>query len=109
MATLTVQNIVRTGLEATFAAAAGGGDAVPNDGRTFIEIINGGAGDITVTVVTQQAVDGKAVADDAVIVTLAERRHIGPWPVSIYNDVNDRVQLTYSGVTSVTIAAIRLP
>lgn len=108
MATLTVQNVVRTGLEATFAACAAGGDAIPNDGRTIAEIINASGSDITVTVVSQTVIDSKALGDDAIVITAAERRHIGPWPTSIYNDVNERVQLTYSGVTTLTIAALRV-
>lgn len=108
MATLSVQNISRTGLNLSTQAAAGGGDEFPNDGRTFLYVNNGGSG-ITATIVTQQTVDGKAVADDAITVSGGQSRYIGPFPPSIYNDVNDRVQVTYSGVTSVTVAAVRLP
>lgn len=109
MATLSVQNISRSGMTLSTGAAAGGGDEFPNDGRTFIYVNNGGGGSITVTTVTQQTVDGKAVADDSISVPNAQARYIGPFPPSIYNDVNDRVQVTYSGVTSVTVAAVRLP
>lgn len=109
MATLTVQNISRAGLNLSTQAAAGGGDEFPNDGRTFLYVNNGGGSPITATIVTQQTVDGKAVADDAITVTNAQGRYIGPFPPSIYNDVNDRTQVTYSGVTSVTVAAVRLP
>ena len=108
MATLAVQKIVRTGLELVPVAATGGGDAFPNDGKTFIYVNNASGGDITVTIVSQQTIDGLAVADKAVIVTASDARYIGPWPIPLYNDANGLVQLTYSGVTSLTVAALRL-
>lgn len=109
MAALTVQDVSRSGLEAAFVACSGGGDYFQNDGRCILEINNASVGDITVTIATQKTVDGKAVADDAVVITAGERRHIGPFPPGIYNDVNGRVQLTYSGVTTLTAAIIRVP
>lgn len=109
MAVLTVQTITRAGLEETLAAAAAGGDSFPNDGRVFLYARNGDVSDKTVTIATQKTVDGKAVADDAIVVTAAEERMIGPFPPGLYNDSNGRVQVTYSAETSVTVAAIRLP
>ena len=109
MATLTVQEISRSGITPSYGAAAGGGDQFPNDGRTYLHIKNGGGSSITLTVATQMTVDGKAVADDAITVTNAQERVVGPFPPGIYNDANGMVQLTYSGVTSVTVGAFRLP
>lgn len=109
MATLTVQEISRAAITPSFGAAAGGGDQFANDGRTYVHIKNGGASPITLTVVTQMTVDGKAVADDAITVTNAQERVIGPFPPGIYNDANGMVQLTYSAVTSVTLGTFRLP
>jgi hypothetical protein len=42
MAVLTVQQIARSGLSPSYASAAGGGDTVPNDEKTFLHIKNGG-------------------------------------------------------------------
>jgi len=109
MATLTVQEISRSAITPSYGAAAGGGDQFPNDGRTYLHIKNGGGSSITLTVATQMTVDGKAVADDAITVTNAQERIVGPFPPGIYNDANGMVQLTYSGVTSVTVGAFRLP
>jgi len=109
MATLTVQEVARTGLAPTYGAAAGGGDAIPNDGRTMLHIKNGGGASINLTVVTQATVLGNAVADDVIAVPNGQERMVGPFPPGVYNDVNQLVQLTYSGVTTVTVAAIRLP
>lgn len=108
MAILTVAEIARAGVANTLTAAAGGGDSFANDGRTYFEILNGGGGAITVTFVTQQTVDGLAVADLAVSVAAGARTKVGPFPPSIYNDANGRVQVTYSGVTTVTVNPFRL-
>lgn len=108
MATLATQSIVRAGLTATFSAAAGGGDQFTNTGYEFIEIVNGGGGSITLTIVTQNTSDGLAVTDRAVVVGAGARMQIGPFQPSIYNDANGFVQLTYSGVTSVTVAIMKL-
>jgi hypothetical protein len=103
MATLTVQDVSTAGLEATYAAAAGGGDQFANDGKTLIHVKNGSVGDITVTIVSQRACDQGSTHNTAVVVTAAEERFIGPFEVSRYNDASGFVQLTYSGVTSLTI------
>lgn len=106
MATLATQTVVNTGLEATFAACAAGGDAFPNDGRQFIWIVNASVGDITLTIATQNTIEGLAVADRTVIITAAEQRLIGPFAIPTYNDTNGRVVLTYSGVVTLTIAIV---
>lgn len=107
MATLTVQQIVRAGLEAAYASCAGGGDEFANSGDEFIHIINGHSSPQTVTIVSQSTVDGLAVADREVEITNAEERMIGPFPASTYNDGDGLVQLTYDGVTALTIAIIK--
>lgn len=109
MALLTVAQISRAGLTKSLAAAAGGGDTFSNDGRTYFHILNGGGGSVTVTFVTTSVVDGNAVADTAVVVGAGAEMMIGPFPPATYNNDSGLVSVTYSGVTSVTVAAIRLP
>lgn len=108
MATLTVQDVVRAGLEATYASAAAGGDEMPNnDGKKmFLHVVNGGGSDCVMTITTTAVVDGLAVADRTVTVTAAEERFIGPFPIEYYSTT---VAIAYDQVTSVTIAALRLP
>ena len=109
MATLAVQSIVRTGLETTYAALAVGGDEFVNSGSEWIEVVNADAGDITVTVDTPNFIDTDlAIADRTILVTAGERRHIGPFPTSNYNDSAGKVQLTYSAVANITIALLKL-
>jgi len=109
MAILTVQEIVRAGVIPTYNAAAGGGDSFPNDSRILLHFKNTNAAARNVTVATQITVDGKAVADDVLNVPATTGdKMIGPFPSSLYNDVNGRVQLTYDATAGLTVAVMRL-
>ena len=48
-----------------------------------------------------------AVADRTVSIPAGEERMVGPFQAATYNDSGGLVQLTYDGVTSVTIAIIK--
>lgn len=109
MATLTVQDIALAGLAPTYAAAAGGGDAFANAGKTFFHAKNGGGGSITLTFTTPATIEGVAIADPTVTIDAGAEKMVGPFPPSVFNDANGRVAVAYSGVTSVTVAAFRLP
>ena len=110
MAILTVQRPTAAGTNITLAAAAGGGDSFANDGRTSFRVVNGGVGAITVTFDSPNTCDftiaANAAHDLAVSVPNGESREIGPFSQARFNDTNGRVQVTYSGVTSVTVAAV---
>lgn len=119
MAQLAIQTHVFAGLNPTFAAAAGGGDAFANanDERTYIRVKNGGGAPITVTInpvspnsVKQQGVTPGPVSlpSYSVAVPASGDMTIGPFPAA-YTDANGNVNVSYSGVTSVTVAAIRMP
>lgn len=110
MATLTVQQIAVTGITPSFASAAVGGDQFLNNGKCFLEVKNGSGGDITVTIATQATTGGYAVADQTVTVAATTGdKMIGPFPPDLFNDSSGYVQVTYSGVTSLTVGAFRLP
>ena len=118
MATLVRQVLGEDGLTATYAAAAGGGDQVTNtDGKTFLHIKNGSGGSITVTVAEQ--ISGTTVqspqygkltkASVTKAIAAGAEGFIGPFAKAGFNDVNGNLQITYTGVTSLTIAAIYIP
>jgi hypothetical protein len=111
MATLTVNDIVQTGLNtgSVYGAAAGGGDEMPNTGREFIHVKNGGGSAITVTITSTATHSGLTVQDPVVSVAAGGEQMIGPFPQGVYNNANARVSISYSGVTSVTLAAFKLP
>jgi hypothetical protein len=110
MAVLTVQSIVRAGLDPSYVAATGGGDQFLPGSDVFLHVKNGHTSAQTVTVVTPGTVLGDiAQADVAVSVPNADERIIGPFPASHFADSTDGLaDITYSGVTALTIAAIRL-
>jgi hypothetical protein len=92
-------------------AAAGGGDSFSNTGRELFYIKNGGGGGITVTFDSPATCSfaGAALAahDAAVSVGAGAERLIGPFPAVRFNDGSGNVNVTYSGVATVTVAVIR--
>lgn len=115
-AALSLQTIVRTGLEATLVAADGGdGNVFDNASkRVFLWVNNGSGGDITVSIDTPNTVDDLAIPAKQVVVTAGEARLIGPFPAMYEqydadNSIEKAVLVTYSSVTSVTVGAIYLP
>lgn len=110
MATLSVQTTARTGngLEPVLGSANGGGDEFVNNGVEFVEIDNGDGSPVTITFETPQLVDTLAVDERVVVIPAGERRLVGPFSGSTYNDALSKVQITYSGVTSLTIGVFKL-
>jgi hypothetical protein len=115
MALLAAQSIVEAGLNPAYAAAAAGGDsvAVASDQRTFLHVKNGSGSNRTVTVTAQQTsrvVPGMGAltrGNIAVVVPANSERFIGPIQEA-FRDGSGVAQITYDGVTTVTIAALRL-
>lgn len=116
MSALTPQPILTSGMKPTYSAAAGGGDTIPQESkaRRFAFVKNGGGGSITVTVAKQATslpVSGYGsvpTSDLSVAIPAGEERMIGPFS-DVYKDASGNINLAYSGVTTVTVAAIELP
>ena len=107
MAALTVQDITITGADGTLTAAAGGGDTFINNGKTFFRMANGDAGAHTFIPNGGSCSFGyDHDTDFTVSVPASQDWYIGPFPVSIFGTT---VSVTYDGVTSVTVAAVRFP
>ena len=109
MAELVVQEILLTGLAPAYSAAAVGGDYFVNDGKTMLEVRNASGAPVNVTVASPQNCDQGANHPLVIAVpaTIGQRM-IGPFLRRRFNDANGRVQVTYSGVTTVTVAAVKL-
>lgn len=107
MAALTVQTIALAGAKkATLVAATATGDTFVNDGKTYLEVANGGVGAITVTITGQRNLPLGTSSTKTVSVTNGTTKRIGPFPVGNYNREEDEsVVVTYSGVTTVTVGA----
>lgn len=111
MALLATQQIGFTGGAITLASAAGGGDTITPDDRTFLWVKNASGSPITVTVVVPGAYFGQNLPDVAVSVpaTTGERM-IGPLDRRLADPTVSPpvINITYSGVTSLTVAAVRI-
>jgi hypothetical protein len=85
--------------------AAAASDSFSNNGKVMVRVNNGGGAPITLTVDDPNSSLPAATAfnpDAAIVVTNAQARIIGPFPPARFNDANGRVQLAWSGTTSVT-------
>jgi hypothetical protein len=108
MAAITQTEITRAGINPEGVdQAAAVADYFANSGKQMLYAKNGDASSKTITIATQQTVDGLAVEDLTVTIPAGETRLIGPFPPSVYNDGDGRVQLSYSAVTSVMVAVLK--
>lgn len=107
MATLSLQNVrVPTGTTVTYTAASAGGDRLPVGGNVLLHVRNASAGAVTVTLDATGAVfNGQSVPDTSVSVPASGDVFI---PVTAeYTSASDGLAaVTYSAVTSVTVAAL---
>lgn len=108
MATLATEAVSKSGLNATYAAANAGGDSFTPDRSTFLHVKNGDAASKTVTIATPATMAGLAIDDVAVTIPAGEDRFIGPFPPDLFADTDGLADITYSAVTSVTVAVIRV-
>ena len=117
--TITVQSAAAAGLNYTNQAAAGGGDAFSNDGKTLLLFVNGNASARTLTITVQNknpSVGGfnPITLTDTVVTIPGSGTNgglcvVGPFAQAEYNDSSNLVQLAYSAVTSLTVAAVSIP
>lgn len=105
MATLNVQKASLSGLTVSMVAATAGGDTFPNDGYTFLQVKNDDASEKTITIGAVRACNHGFMHDATVAIAAGDTKVIGPFPVERFGGTPD---ITYSAVTSVTIAAIKL-
>jgi hypothetical protein len=105
MALLAPQSVALPSLLPTFTAAAGGGDTANGGAGRFLVVKNGGGAPITVTLAVPGNDDfGNARPDLGVTVANATERYI---PLN-RAEFGSPVSITYSAVTSVTVAVIQV-
>jgi hypothetical protein len=117
MANLAIIDLTEAGATHTTAAAAGGGDTITpaaSDGRDFALFVNNGGGSpITVTIDDPTSTSPTAATaynpDQAVTVTNGTAKMIRIRTSRALNTSTGLISITYSGVTTVTVAAYRLP
>lgn len=112
MATLTVNVLTEDDDNISLVAADVAGDEYANSNRTFLYVDNQDASSTNVTITVQTTtveVSGFGTltkADKVVAVPAGEQRWIGPVPAA-YDDASKNVQVSYSSVTSLSVAAVK--
>lgn len=108
MATLSVDSLDITGLNATYVAADVAGDAIPWSATAFLHVVNGDTVSHTATIASQFAArPGVAPADIAVAIPAGEERFIGPFDRNLFRNSDGNVAVSYDAVTGITVAAIK--
>lgn len=107
MAQLTVQETTLDGSTVTYATAGASGDTFSNDGDTTLRVKNGGASSMTVTVSSLKPCDQGFTHDIQDTVPAGGELEIGPFSPVRFNDKTGNVSVSYSAVTTVTVAAVR--
>lgn len=109
MAVLSVQTVLQSGISPTFAAATtGAGDSFANDGRVYLHVKNASASAITVTVDSFTPCNHGFDHDLVISVPAGGEKIIGTFQPNRFNNESNMVKVTYSAVTSVTVATFKL-
>lgn len=108
MATLTTQTITKDGITPSYASAAGGGDRFTPGDTTYLEVINGSGGSITVTIDSKVPSNYGTDVNLAVAVAAGARAKIGPLPAQRFAASDGLGDISYSGVTSLTVGVFAL-
>lgn len=107
MAVLSPQFSKAGGTSLAFAAADAGGDQFEPSARNRLVVVNDDAGSITVTVVTPgNDKYGNARPDIDFSIPAGESAVFGPFPQDLADPADGLVDVSYSGVTNVTVALI---
>ena len=108
MATLTTAAITAAGTDPAFVAANGAGDKVVPGDTTYLHVKNASGVSVTVTITAVGLCSQGSTHNSVVAVPAGADRVIGPIG-SRFAAVSDGLAaVTYSAVTSVTVAACRL-
>ena len=108
MATLTTAAITPAGTDPAFVAATGAGDKVVPGDTTYLHVKNASGVSVTVTITAVGLCSQGSPHNSVVVVPTVSDRIIGPI-TSRFAAVSDGLAaVTYSAVTSVTVAACRL-
>ncbi len=110
MAALTTNVVPNTGLriDNLFAAASGGGDTCETGAGIELHVKNGGGSPVTVTLAYPGKYDGDQTVSGRTFVVPITTGHTVIPVRDVYRDpATGRAAITYSGVTSVTVAVVR--
>jgi hypothetical protein len=107
MATLTILDPPGiSGNDLIYTAAAAGGDSFAHAPTVLLSVKNGGAESVEVTVDAQIACDQGFFHHAIIAIPAGATRLIGPFQAR-FKQSDGKVNVTYSDVTSVTVAAFK--
>ena len=104
MANIPILNLSQNASAVTFQAANGGGDSFLNTGNEHLRIRNGGGSPVTVTLVAVGTCSHGFLHDQEIVVAAGAEAEIKNIDLKRFGSP---CSITYSGVTSVTVAAVR--
>ena len=107
MALLTVQIATQLGVIPSFVAAGAGGDTFANSARESLWVKNGSGVSINVTINSVLACDQGFDHDLVIAIAAGAEKIIGPFSTVRFNDVSGILGVTYSAVTTITVAAVK--
>lgn len=105
-ALVVVQQIVPAGAVITFEAPNVAGNYFLNDGRTMLRVLNV-ATEAVVTVVGQGLCEYGVAHSQTATCVINKTTDIGPFDTKRFN-LNGYVHVTYSNITSITVAAVKI-
>lgn len=102
------QVVTRAGLNPAYAAANVDGHSIPGDGRTIVHVKTVGTGcTVTLPFPSSLEIDGQAPANKTIVIGTNSERLIGPFP-EVYKQSDGTVNIDFSAVTAVTVAAFKV-
>lgn len=108
MAEITMTDATQDGFTITTQSAESGGDYFTNNGNSLLYVANGSGSSIDVTITGQNNCSQGFKHDLTVAVGAGASKFIGVLKQTQYNDVNQRVQISYSDVTTLTVGVIKI-
>lgn len=106
---ITVQSVTKSGAVVTTASANVDGNYFNNDGRSYLQVTNGGGSSINVTIDSPVQCSQGGTHDEVIPVAAGATKIIGGFDKSQFNDpITGRVNVSYSSVTTVTVAVVSL-
>lgn len=109
MAEISVQTIGLDGVTPTYVSCDSGGDTFKNSyGRTFLHFKNGDTADKTVTIASLKECNQGFIHNVVITVPAGGDAMVGAFAPIRFNDASQMVSISYSDVTSLTVAALEL-
>lgn len=108
---VTPQKLLKGGVTPSYTGSLSTGNTyqVRNSGRTLIHLKKSGAGECIATIATPKTVDGLAVAEQTITVPASTGDKIaGPFSPNLFNNGDGDLEITFSEITGLTIAAFEL-